>query len=227
MFGFLNYNEAVFPTRQKTFTAVYSRDKEYLFKISDDMFIPSRRITIVDFILKRMAFCRVESSGRREIDSDVGIEKLLNDGVYDAAFPPHEGDVNVSGSPRYNLKKYWGSLWMFYKNQPLDHIREYFGVKIGLYFAWLGYYTFMLVPASIVGLFCFIYGWATLQTDPISQDVCDPKLNETMCPLCDHRCPYWYLNEICLHAKITYLVDNPSTLFFAVFMSFWCEYCLR
>jgi hypothetical protein len=33
----------------------------------------------------------------------------------------------------------------------LDAIRDYFGVKIGLYFAWLGFYTFMLILPSIVG----------------------------------------------------------------------------
>ena len=29
--------------------------------------------------------------------------------------------------------------------------RDYFGVKLGFYFAWLGYYTVMLIPPSLVG----------------------------------------------------------------------------
>ena len=37
-------------------------------------------------------------------------------------------------------------------------VREYFGEKVGLYFAWLGFYTSMLIPASIVGLIVTIYG---------------------------------------------------------------------
>jgi hypothetical protein len=43
-------------------------------------------------------------------------------------------------------------------------VRKYFGDEIGIYFVWLGFYTKMLVPASIVGLICFIYGLATSGT---------------------------------------------------------------
>lgn len=36
---------------------------------------------------------------------------------------------------------------------------------MGIYFAWLGYYTMMLIPAAIVGLLTFIFGCLTLMTD--------------------------------------------------------------
>jgi hypothetical protein len=49
--------------------------------------------------------------------------------------------------------------------QPLDHIKEYFGIKFGLYFAWLGFYTHMLIPAAVVGLICFFYGLATMYSN--------------------------------------------------------------
>ena len=32
----------------------------------------------------------------------------------------------------------WGK---WYKYQPLDHIRDYFGERIAIYFAWLGKHT--------------------------------------------------------------------------------------
>jgi len=51
--------------------------------------------------------------------------------------------------------------------QPIDHIKEYFGVKFGLYFAWLGFYTQMLIPAALIGLICFIYGLATLHSNTL------------------------------------------------------------
>lgn len=43
--------------------------------------------------------------------------------------------------------------------------RKYFGEKIGLYFAWLGVYTQLLIPASVVGIIVFGYGVATMNTD--------------------------------------------------------------
>ena len=46
--------------------------------------------------------------------------------------------------------------------------RKYFGEKIGMYFAWLGLYTTMLVPASIVGIGAFLYGLITM---PVSNNV--------------------------------------------------------
>lgn len=39
--------------------------------------------------------------------------------------------------------------------------RKYYGEKIGIYFAWLGFYTEMLFFAAIVGTICFIYGFLT------------------------------------------------------------------
>lgn len=38
-----------------------------------------------------------------------------------------------------------------YKNLT-DEITEYFGVKIGMYFAWLGHYTTALSIPAIVGM---------------------------------------------------------------------------
>ncbi len=51
---------------------------------------------------------------------------------------------------------------MFYKTQPIDYIRIYFGERIAFYFSWVGYYTYMLVFPSVVGLAVFIYGLATI-----------------------------------------------------------------
>lgn len=36
--------------------------------------------------------------------------------------------------------------------------RKYYGEKIGIYFAWLGFYTEMLFFAAVMGLICFTYG---------------------------------------------------------------------
>lgn len=47
-----------------------------------------------------------------------------------------------------------------------------------------------------------------------------------MCPLCDW-CDFWTLKETCFYGKITYLIDNTSTVFFAIFMSFWAALFLE
>jgi len=51
------------------------------------------------------------------------------------------------------------------------YCRKYFGEKIAIYFAWLGIYTTLLVPASIAGLIAFIYGLVTM---PVSVTVYEP-----------------------------------------------------
>uniref|UniRef100_A0A4W5MIF1 Anoctamin n=1 Tax=Hucho hucho TaxID=62062 RepID=A0A4W5MIF1_9TELE len=139
-----------------------------------------------------------------------GITSLLGNGVYTAAYPLH--DI---------LYEEWASYSVFYKYQPIGLIRKYFGEKIGLYFAWLGVYTQMLIPASIVGAIVFLYGCATVDNDIPSMEICDPRNNITMCPLCDRACSYWELKTACGTARASHLFDNPATVFFSIFMALW------
>uniref|UniRef100_A0A8C7HAN0 Anoctamin n=1 Tax=Oncorhynchus kisutch TaxID=8019 RepID=A0A8C7HAN0_ONCKI len=115
----------------------------------------------------------------------------------------------------------WASYSVFYKYQPIGLIRKYFGEKIGLYFAWLGVYTQMLIPAAIVGAIVFLYGCATVDNDIPSMEICDPRNNITMCPLCDRACSYWKLKTACGTARASHLFDNPATVFFSIFMALW------
>ncbi|EDW15082.1 anoctamin-1 isoform X3 [Drosophila mojavensis] len=216
-------DERYFPKRAHRFTAIYSRDKEYLFDIRQDCFFTTAvRSRIVEFILDRQRF-----PAKRQNDMAFGIERLVAEGVYCAAYPLHDGEITEEGTMRELLYTNWASVKKWYRYQPLDDIKEYFGVKIGLYFAWLGYYTYMLLLASIVGVACFIYSWFSLENYVPVKDICvRSNSNFTMCPLCDW-CEFWNLSETCNYAKITYLIDNPSTIFFAVFMSFWATLFLE
>lgn len=65
-----------------------------------------------------------------------------------------------------------------YKKQPLWLIRRYFGEKVGLYFAWLGFYTKCLYPPAVVGLLCFIYGLGSMEGEDNvpSKEICDSNL---------------------------------------------------
>ena len=90
--------------------------------------------------------------------------------MYKSAYPLHDGDYDYHDSEENSVKMNerrllyleWATIRNWYKKQPLWLIKNYFGVKIGLYFAWLGFYTQMLIPASIVGLICFLFGLFTV-----------------------------------------------------------------
>uniref|UniRef100_A0A4W3JHL0 Anoctamin n=1 Tax=Callorhinchus milii TaxID=7868 RepID=A0A4W3JHL0_CALMI len=125
------------------------------------------------------------------------------------------------------LYEEWASYGMFYKYQPLDLIRKYFGEKIGLYFAWLGVYTQLLIPASTVGVIVFLYGCATVDENIPSMEMCDHRSNITMCPLCDQTCSYWKLSTTCATARASHLFDNPATVFFSIFMALWAAMFLE
>ncbi|XP_046590549.1 anoctamin-5 [Neodiprion lecontei] len=208
VFHFATLDAAKFPTRKYQLSTEFSKDKIYLFDVDAENFFPwSVRCMVVDFILARQA---------------EGIESLLIDGVYSAAYPLHDGTYKQPGSKRSLLYQEWGSTRKWVKLQPLDAIADYFGVNFAIYFAWLGFYTYMLIPASIAGLLCFFYGLITLNSNQLANEACDKTASEiVMCPQCDKRCDYWRLNETCLLTKVTYLFDNPATPVFAVFMSFW------
>ncbi|CAB1329770.1 unnamed protein product [Coregonus sp. 'balchen'] len=116
--------------------------------------------------------------------------------------------------------EYWARWSKWYKYQPLDHIREYFGEKIALYFAWLGFYTAWLLPAAVVGAFVFVSGVMSMGTNTPAKEICNSGASYLMCPLCK-TCKPWNMSDICPMAKVGYLFDHPGTVFFSVFMSFW------
>ncbi|KAM7087137.1 anoctamin-1 isoform 11-T12 [Molossus nigricans] len=228
------------PQTTKRLSYPFSREKQHLFDLSDkDSFFDSKtRSTIVYEILKRTTCTRAKySMGQREGRKKesallskrrkcgkYGITSLLANGVYSAAYPLHDGDYegeNVEFNDRKLLYEEWASYGVFYKYQPIDLVRKYFGEKIGLYFAWLGVYTQMLIPASVVGIIVFLYGCATVNENIPSMEMCDQRYNITMCPLCDKTCSYWKMSSACATARASHLFDNPATVFFSIFMALW------
>ncbi|XP_045414187.1 anoctamin-1 isoform X4 [Lemur catta] len=228
------------PQTMKRLSYPFSREKQHLFDLSDkDSFFDSKtRSTIVYEILKRTTCTKAKYSmgqgeGRKKDSAllskrrkceQYGITSLLANGVYSAAYPLHDGDYegeNVEFNDRKLLYEEWARYGVFYKYQPIDLIRKYFGEKIGLYFAWLGVYTQMLIPASVVGIIVFLYGCATVDENIPSMEMCDQRHNITMCPLCDKTCSYWKMSSACATARASHLFDNPATVFFSVFMALW------
>ncbi|XP_057270362.1 anoctamin-1 isoform X1 [Pezoporus wallicus] len=228
------------PQTVKRLSYPFSREKQHLFDLSDrDSFFDSKtRSTIVYEILKRTTCTKAKYSmgkgegrkkeatllNKRRKCGKYGITSLLANGVYSAAYPLHDGDYegeNIEPNDRKLLCEEWASYGVFYKYQPIDLVRKYFGEKIGLYFAWLGVYTQMLIPASVVGIIVFLYGCATVDENIPSMEMCDQRNNITMCPLCDRTCSYWKMSSACATARASHLFDNPATVFFSVFMALW------
>ncbi|KAG8438863.1 hypothetical protein GDO86_005161, partial [Hymenochirus boettgeri] len=202
----------------------FSRDKMHLYNIKDKdtFFDNATRSRIVHEILKRTSCAKAKYS--------MGITTLIANNVYEAAYPLHDGcyDYNKGEiNERKLLHREWARYGAFYKYQPIDLIRKYFGEKIGLYFAWLGLYTWLLIPASLVGIIVFLYGCVTVDADIPSQEMCDQQHSFTMCPLCDKACDYWNLSSACGTARASHLFDNPATVFFSVFMALWATLFLE
>ncbi|XP_077567769.1 anoctamin-1a isoform X5 [Stigmatopora nigra] len=198
----------------------FSKEKEDLFDFSDQehFFDSKTRSSIVYEVLKRT------KCTQKDPMYSMGLSSLLAEVVYTSAYPPHDGDIEgVQALPndRKTLYEEWASYCVFYKYQPIGLIRKYFGDKVGLYFAWLGVYTQMLIPAAIVGVIVFLYGCATVDDNVPSMEICDPRNNITMCPLCDRACGYWKLVAACGTARASHLFDNPATVFFSIFMALW------
>lgn len=79
-------NTTIFPTMRQKFTAVYSRDKEYLFDLnSPNFFTSATRSRIVQFVLDRTKFTET-----KEDDFAFGIERLISEHAYVAAYPLHD-----------------------------------------------------------------------------------------------------------------------------------------
>ncbi|TPP65893.1 Anoctamin [Fasciola gigantica] len=194
-----------------------------------------------------------EGSGKIDLEGwratrhnlNIGITKLVSDGVFLAAYPLHELSAKMQAvydqlhappmdSPtekkevvsdvnnRIMLRRYWASYPSFARRQPLDYIRYYFGEAIAFYFAWLGFYTAWLAPVAVIGVLSFLMGLLGISSDGIIEFVCHTGANTTMCPLCSRQhCLYWNLGSSCLRQKLTHLVDNEGTVLFGVLMALW------
>ncbi|XP_012735870.3 anoctamin-9 [Fundulus heteroclitus] len=182
----------------------------YLLKVSDtcnwssnqkDLSL-STRIRIVHFIIHRTC-----------IHSGENLRDLLKAKVFEARFCLHER------RRQKELKKSWARWSACLQGQPITAVRNYFGEKVALYFLWLGWYTWLLIPPALIGILAFLYGLSFFNSSPLIKEVCES--DRVMCPLCDEGCKVWKLSETCSYAKLSLLFDNNGTVLFAMFMAIW------
>lgn len=241
-------DEDLLPEEPNYFTAPFNRsrmdqyigvefiNKEFVIKDKDTFFTNSQRSKICYEILSRTHFSDFDDD-EDKINKKFGVRKLVDNQTYNAAYPLHDGRYHSDhslltvgkDSDRHLLYELWARPGMWYKYQPLDQIRGYFGEKVGIYFSWLGFYTSMLIPVAIAGVIAFIYGLATIMDDVPSTEICEDPIisNYTMCPMCDQRCSYWQLSDSCTYSRATYLFDNPATVAFAIVMALWASFFLE
>ncbi|CAF0899696.1 unnamed protein product [Adineta ricciae] len=165
------------------------------------------------------------SSTRRSGMKDTGIEVLLEEGVYEAAFPLHDQLIQEedAGEPetwndRTKLYHRWARFSNIFRVQPIRAIRDYYGERLAFYFAWLGWYNSLLTVPSILGVFVLLWGLLSVKYDQPTLDICNPTSSYLMCPKIDRQA-YWFLNETCFNAKISYIFDNSASVAFAIIIS--------
>ncbi|CAI9114269.1 OLC1v1014951C3 [Oldenlandia corymbosa var. corymbosa] len=96
--------------------------------------------------------------GDKEVCWEMGesiLRKLETEGIVKEIFPLHD-DVM-----RKQLVKSWALNWWDFTEQPIDEICSYFGMKIAIYFAFLGMYTRWLFFPAAFGLIVHLidFGW--------------------------------------------------------------------
>ncbi|XP_007947895.2 anoctamin-10 [Orycteropus afer afer] len=80
------------------------------------------------------------------------LRRLITSGIVIQVFPLHDNEALKK------LEDTWYSR-LTLKYQPLDNIRGYFGETIGLYFGFLEYFTFALIPMAVIGLPYYMFVW--------------------------------------------------------------------
>ncbi|XP_066547474.1 anoctamin-10 [Amia ocellicauda] len=80
------------------------------------------------------------------------LRRMQSKGILSQVFPLHDKE---------ELKRlshsWYGKLRLSY--QPLDKIRLYFGEAIAIYFGFLEYFTFALLPMALIGIPYYLFAW--------------------------------------------------------------------
>eukprot|EP00050_Salpingoeca_kvevrii_P011072 m.12487 g.12487 ORF g.12487 m.12487 type:complete len:946 (+) comp3237_c0_seq1:137-2974(+) len=197
--------------------APFVYDKRHTFKNFDDelgFFTLSQRQLLVWHMLLRTKYAA----------NKVSIERLLDNGSYEAAFPLHDSLVNPDKlelvGTRTRLYEQWGRFRALFKPQPFQMIRSYFGEKIGIYFVFLSFYTLSLIIPAILGVIVILVGLINFGDNPVIDQVCSSDL--VICAPCD-GCEKWQLSDSCDSLKWSFVFDNNGSIAFGFLMAVWAS----
>ncbi|XP_074834626.1 anoctamin-8 isoform X2 [Carettochelys insculpta] len=145
-------------------TRSFSCEEDYIYEnIENELFFFSsqERQNIIRYWLENLRAKQGESLHNIHfLEGQPVIPELLARGVIQQVFPVHEQRILS------RLMKSW--VQAICEAQPLDEICDYFGVKIAMYFAWLGFYTSAMVYPAVFGAILYTF----TESDQTSRDIC-------------------------------------------------------
>ncbi|XP_060072109.1 anoctamin-8-like isoform X2 [Ylistrum balloti] len=133
--------------------------KEFTFEDQDcfagveneeEFFTTQERQSIIHYMLNNLRAVKGEQLGKvKFLEGQPIVPLLQSKGIVSQVFPLHNQDTLLE------MRKCW--VQGFLRRQPLDKIRDYFGVKIAMYFAYLGHYTLALCIPAFLGAFIWLF----------------------------------------------------------------------
>uniref|UniRef100_A0A9L0RRK6 Anoctamin n=1 Tax=Equus caballus TaxID=9796 RepID=A0A9L0RRK6_HORSE len=144
-------------------TRSFSCEEDFIYEnVESEMrfFTSQERQSIIRFWLQNLRAKQGEALHNvRFLEDQPIIPELAARGIIQQVFPVHEQRI------LNRLMKSW--VQAVCENQPLDEICDYFGVKIAMYFAWLGFYTSAMVYPAVFGSVLYTF----TEADQTSRDV--------------------------------------------------------
>ncbi|XP_005096900.1 anoctamin-8 [Aplysia californica] len=108
-----------------------------------------RQSIVLHFLHELRATGDDSLAGINFVEGQAIVPLLITKKVVWQVFPLH------SNQDLKELRKNW--VQAIFSTQPLDLVCRYFGVKIGLYFAYLGHYTTWLLLPTLIGILIFLF----------------------------------------------------------------------
>lgn len=99
------------------------------------LFASTERIALIEHIITN-----------HQTGAGVDLDRLIYEGILIETYPLHEVEEKM------DLKERWITWSTGPMSQPFDRICKYFGVKVALYFLFLGHYTKWLLYPTVVGI---------------------------------------------------------------------------
>ncbi|RMB89756.1 hypothetical protein DUI87_33771 [Hirundo rustica rustica] len=142
----------------------FSCEEDYIYEnIENELFFftsQERQKNIIRYWLENLRAKQGEALHNIHfLEGQPIIPELVARGVIQQLFPLHEQRILK------RLMKSW--VQAVCEAQPLDDICDYFGVKIAMYFAWLGFYTSAMVYPAVFGSILYTF----TDSDQTSQDI--------------------------------------------------------